>query len=619
MYEAYFHLQKRPFSTTPDPSCVFAPEPVQELIDELILRAESGQGIAILTAPAGTGKTLLCRRIALEFSGRLTPIFLPNANFPTCRALLQTVLFELGKRYSGLEEQELRLAVFAALRESTRAGRGVVLIIDEAHLLSDRLLEELRLLAGLAEAEEPLARVILAGQPSLEEKLAGPPLEALNQRVACQVYLEPLTRQQSTDYIKFRTDWAGGECSRIFSAGALDRIAEACNGLPRCLNQLCDHVLLLTYVQEEPQVTAEAVDEALADLQQLPLRWNMPVALQPSPDRVDAGLDFADTEDADEVPSLPNVIAESAPESAAAETVCIEIGEPGLATGLGADWSESPTPFGALETPTPCSVQIAAACSAVNRPISGRTQSGSGALHTATQTSPRIFAEEVLDDRYAALDKGRRPSSRTFEDTFVPQTWLPGRQSGALPPSPPVPAPFHIAASDATVDDPRPDEQIDELLPLIAEAGGFGDGPADQSSRFIATRDLDFVPHLSDDVEFRPASVATQVESGILDACREVQTTVDSWYAHSGAVVNPVDSAQIECSGNEESRLPATGREYDVIEPNFNGNAADDFDPPDGSSPARTRSDATRVSGPKYRHVFSTLRRRLGNVRRPRQ
>lgn len=124
MYEAHFHLQKRPFSTTPDPDCFFASEPIQDLVDELVLRAESGQGIGILTAEAGTGKTLICRRVAAELLGRLTPIVLPTASFPTRRALLQSVLFELGRRYSGLEEQELRLAVFGALKELALAGRG---------------------------------------------------------------------------------------------------------------------------------------------------------------------------------------------------------------------------------------------------------------------------------------------------------------------------------------------------------------------------------------------------------------------------------------------------------------------------------------------------------------
>src|SRR5579863_4900238 len=94
MYEAYFQLQKRPFSTTPDASCFFAPESIQEIFDELILRAESGQGIGILTAHAGTGKTLLCRRLVIELSSRWTPIFLANSNFPTRLALLQSILFE---------------------------------------------------------------------------------------------------------------------------------------------------------------------------------------------------------------------------------------------------------------------------------------------------------------------------------------------------------------------------------------------------------------------------------------------------------------------------------------------------------------------------------------------
>src|SRR5215471_17780515 len=100
MYEAYFHLQKRPFAATPDPTCFFAPEPVQEALDELVLRTENGQGIGLLMAPAGTGKTLVCRRIASELADRFSPILLANANVPTRRALLQSILYELGRRYS---------------------------------------------------------------------------------------------------------------------------------------------------------------------------------------------------------------------------------------------------------------------------------------------------------------------------------------------------------------------------------------------------------------------------------------------------------------------------------------------------------------------------------------
>src|SRR5438105_541452 len=98
MYEAFFGLRKRPFSATPDASCFFAPEPVQEIHDELLQRIEDGQGISILTGDAGTGKTLLCRKLVKELQSRFATVFLGTANFSTRRALLQAVLYELGQR-----------------------------------------------------------------------------------------------------------------------------------------------------------------------------------------------------------------------------------------------------------------------------------------------------------------------------------------------------------------------------------------------------------------------------------------------------------------------------------------------------------------------------------------
>ncbi len=274
MYEAFFQLQRRPFSTTPDASCFYAADSIQESLAELMHRIEHGQGIGILTAPAGTGKTLLFRRLAAQLQGRYTTAFLGTARFSTRRALLQAILYELGQRYTGLDEQELRLELVSALRQLAVAGRGGLLIVDEAHLLSDRLLEEVRAAADLSDKGQPLLRVVLSGQSSLEERLTTPEFEALNQRVACHVFLEPYTRQQTLEYISYRLAWGGRNVNQIFNDDALARIARACNGLPRCINQLCDHCLLLAFVAESPHVTLELVDEALVDLKQLPLHWS---------------------------------------------------------------------------------------------------------------------------------------------------------------------------------------------------------------------------------------------------------------------------------------------------------------------------------------------------------
>jgi type II secretory pathway predicted ATPase ExeA len=276
MYEASFGLKRRPFAATPDASCFLSAGPIQAALDELVVCVEQGQGIAILTAPAGTGKTLLCERLRSELGDRYETVFLRHASFLTRRALLQTVLCELNHQYHHPSEQELRLELFPAIRALQPKREALVLICDEAHQLTDSLLEELRILADFAEAGRPLVRLVLVGQLALEEKLAQPSLEAFNQRIRAHINLSTFDHAGSLDYIDYRVTWAGGRTDEVFTPEALDLIARASDGVPRCINQLADHSLLLAFVAEQHPASEELVREALSDLRQLPLHWNEP-------------------------------------------------------------------------------------------------------------------------------------------------------------------------------------------------------------------------------------------------------------------------------------------------------------------------------------------------------
>jgi type II secretory pathway predicted ATPase ExeA len=571
MYEAYFHLLKRPFAATPDPSCFFAPEPVQEVVDELVLRADSGQGICLLSAPAGTGKTLVCRRIAADLSGQLSPLFLANANFPTRRALLQSILFELGLRYSGLEEQELRLAVYAALRKSTQAGRGAVLIVDEAHLLNDRLLEELRLLASLAEEDQPLARVILAGQPVLEERLVSPTLEALNQRIVCQAYLDSLTREQSIDYVKFRIEWAGGDSSTIFTPNALERIALACNGLPRCLNQLGDHVLLLAYVQELPRVTEEAVDEALRDLKQLPLNWNTPVTADAPGAVLEESDAFHDGDVVDDARIAPAEGADAAFHEENAERACFEIGGPAVADD--SEDAESLADYSYL-LPASQARPTSAASSVAMSEMLARQRREVVTAADPLMIDTRGFDEEPVADKYAALDRCLPRFSRTFEDAAVPESWLPPRHTvvPAAPRPPAIPTSIHDEPDliEHVTEEPRPDQSLE-----------------------------------------------AQLGAEILDACLEVQTAIGQWREPATSYVSSIDAAHGPVDAIEGEPVAGSNPDYDVIEPEATGVPVRGSDPL-REEPAVAAPTGRYVPKPKYRHVFSTLRRRMrgGNGRK---
>ena len=274
MYESQFLLKRRPLAATPDPKCFLASGPIQAALDELVVCVEQGQGVAVVSAPAGTGKTLLCERLRVELADRFETVFLRHASFLTRRALLQTILAELNHSYHRQDEQELRLELIPAIRALSPRHEALVLLCDESHMLSEDLLEELRMLSDLSEHGRPLVRLVLVGQPSLEETLAKPGLEALNQRIRAHVCLESFDRTTSQDYIDYRLTWAGGRTGEIFTPEAIEMVVRASEGVPRCINQLCDHALLLAYVAEQKPVPASTIREALQDLRQLPLHWN---------------------------------------------------------------------------------------------------------------------------------------------------------------------------------------------------------------------------------------------------------------------------------------------------------------------------------------------------------
>ncbi|MBW3540752.1 MAG: AAA family ATPase [Planctomycetes bacterium] len=280
MYESFFALSRRPFAATPDPDAFVPVASAREVLEELAETISGGRGIAVLTAPAGMGKTVLAQTLRRRLSDEFITVFLPNSNYSTRRSLLQAVLFELGQPYSKLPEQELWLELTDAARQSVRDRGGLVLIVDEAHLLSARLLEELRAITNLTADGRSLVRLVLCGQLPLEDKLAEPGLEALNQRVGCQLSLPPLSPSESQEYLAARLKRAGAELDETFTADGRQLIGRAADGVPRCLNQLADHALLLGCALGTRPLTVEIVRSALEDLKQLPLNWNAPLEAQ---------------------------------------------------------------------------------------------------------------------------------------------------------------------------------------------------------------------------------------------------------------------------------------------------------------------------------------------------
>ncbi|RMG03018.1 MAG: hypothetical protein D6741_02850, partial [Planctomycetota bacterium] len=102
-------------------------------------------------------------------------------------------------------------------------------------------------------------------------------------------------------------NWAGGELNQTFTSEAVELICKVCDGVPRNLNQLCDHCLLLAYVAEIRPVGREQVEEALEDLKHLPLQWHVPATLgsrdEPTVDEDEADAGASSSPTAEERPA----------------------------------------------------------------------------------------------------------------------------------------------------------------------------------------------------------------------------------------------------------------------------------------------------------------------------
>jgi type II secretory pathway predicted ATPase ExeA len=210
-------------------------------IDRAIRRAE---GISLVVGPPGTGKSLLLAKVAESVAEDFRVALLSGATICTRRALWQSILAELGQPYRGIDEAELRIAVAELVRGLAAAGSGLVILVDEAHTLPLRLIEELRLLANIP-TPLPAVHLVLAGPASLEERLGDPKMESFSQRIAVRSYLEPLDHAETAAYLRTQTKAAGLDWGKCFEPGCEDAVYTAADGVPRLMNQICDQAIVL--------------------------------------------------------------------------------------------------------------------------------------------------------------------------------------------------------------------------------------------------------------------------------------------------------------------------------------------------------------------------------------
>jgi type II secretory pathway predicted ATPase ExeA len=221
--------------------------------------------IGVITGEVGAGKTVAVRAALADLdSSRHTVIYLGNPAIGA-RGLYTTIVSHLGQIPRFHRCNLIPQAQDALAAELAERGRKVVLIVDEAHLLTADQLEELRLLTNAdMDSTSPFA-LVLAGQPTLRQRLRLGAFAALDQRVALRYALPPLGATDTGDYISHHLKLAG-RSDTLFSDDAITRIHKASRGLPRAVNNLAVQALIAAYAEGASIVDDKAARAAITEV-----------------------------------------------------------------------------------------------------------------------------------------------------------------------------------------------------------------------------------------------------------------------------------------------------------------------------------------------------------------
>jgi general secretion pathway protein A len=269
MYLEHFKLHTLPFRLSPDPHFLFLSKQHSRAKAYMESTVWFTDGFVVITGEIGAGKTTLIETFLSELPPDVV-VAQVNQTRVSSMSFLQMLLMQFGISSFHMRKSEILVTLSQFLTDQFSAGKKVLLVIDEAQNLSVKVLEEIRMLSGIETTTEKVLRIIIAGQPELNQKLNSPELVQLAQRIRFRFHLSSLTENETVAYIKHRLQIAGSDERTIFADETFATIYQYTSGMPRLINTLCDTAMMAAYSEDRYMVSPNELANAIEELQWQP-------------------------------------------------------------------------------------------------------------------------------------------------------------------------------------------------------------------------------------------------------------------------------------------------------------------------------------------------------------
>ena len=265
MYLDHYGLAHQPFSISPDPRFLWLGEKHVEALATLKYGIMENKGFLLLTGEIGTGKTVLIKSLVQQLDAEVTFAVVSDPRLQLID-FYNILAYEFGMERRFESKGDFLIYFKNFLLEQHAQNKKVLLIIDEAQRLYHDLTDEIRVLSNIEFDHIKLINIFFVGQSEFNRMLSEERNLPLKQRITYSYHLEPLTEQETADFIAHRLKVAGANRD-IFGTEAVREIYCFSKGVPRLINIMCDHSLVTGYSANLTSIDLAIIKECAKELQ----------------------------------------------------------------------------------------------------------------------------------------------------------------------------------------------------------------------------------------------------------------------------------------------------------------------------------------------------------------